>query len=362
MKRKMAVLLLAALLLTAWLPGQALATTRRDEALEWLWEAIADHVYRLEASFTVDCSPYADILDTAVKEDHMIWGMVFSMGMYDYKVSYTNKTHALRFEDAAYMPGFTVLQKLNYGMEMTAEENKLLQYAGYVSQEAWTKGNDLRRERFIHDWLIEHVTYKTAGDDVHSVYNNAYGAILYGAGECDAYADAFYLIGGLSGLTVGYQAGLADGKLHQWNAIRLTDPATGHPYWQMIDVTYDDFNIPDHPAACMYTYFHFGLNRMKTHEYHGNQYFRDYSNTLAFASFFGNTLEPDFGLFLSTYDDVGRYIKDHRKDPYIYFLVDQPYNEAALHQGIKKAMPSRPAYQYWYEELHQTTAFVFWFK
>ena len=83
---------------------------------------------------------------------------------------------------------------------------------------------------------------------------------------------------------------------------------------------------------------------------------------MAFASFFGNTLEPDFGLFLSTYDDAGRYIKDHRKDPYIYFLVDQPYNEAALHQGIKKAMPSRPAYQYWYEELHQTTAFVFWFK
>ena len=37
MKRKMAVLLLAALLVIAWLPGQALATTRRDEALEWLW-------------------------------------------------------------------------------------------------------------------------------------------------------------------------------------------------------------------------------------------------------------------------------------------------------------------------------------
>ena len=123
MKRKMAVLLLAALLVIAWLPGQALATTRRDEALEWLWGAIADHVYRLEVSFTVDCSPYADILDAAVKEDHMIWGMVFSLGMYDYKVSYTNRTHALRFEDAAYMPGFTVLQKLNCGMEMTAEEN-----------------------------------------------------------------------------------------------------------------------------------------------------------------------------------------------------------------------------------------------
>ena len=83
MKRKMAVLLLAALLVIAWLPGQALATTRRDEALEWLWGAIADHVYRLEVSFTVDCSPYADILDAAVKEDHMIWGMVFSLGMYD---------------------------------------------------------------------------------------------------------------------------------------------------------------------------------------------------------------------------------------------------------------------------------------
>lgn len=357
MKRAALALLLALLAL----PAVAAAQTRQEEATDWLWEEIAEHVYRLEGSFSVDYSPYADVFEKTIQSEGIANGMVYCMGVTNYTMSHDLKRHIVSYTNVSYMPGFTILQKINYGMEMTADEERLLNAAAKVSRVAWTLETDLQKERYIHDWIIKNVEYRWAESN-DSIYNNAYGALLYGAGECDAYADAFCLLAGLSGLRVAYQPGKANGNEHMWNAVRLSDPTESHVYWHMVDVCFDDYNIPGRADACMYTYFNFGLDRMGAHSFNKNQCYLPYKDTMGHAYFFGNTEEDDFGPFWRTYDDAGWYINQHRRDKYIYFLVDQPYSKAALDKGIERSMSSWPAYRFYYEEVGGTTSFVFWFE
>lgn len=88
--------------------------------------------------------------------------------------------------------------------------------------------SDLEREFAIHDYLTANVRYELDGDVA-----DAYSAICLWQAKCSGYADAFYLLCSMAGLTVRKIPGMAGGEAHEWNVIELDGK------WYFVDPTWD---------------------------------------------------------------------------------------------------------------------------
>ena len=99
---------------------------------------------------------------------------------------------------------------------------------------------DVEKERYVHDWLTEHVVYDLTAVDAQ----NAYSALVDGRAVCAGYAMTFqYLMQELNvpcwsceGLGLDEDAGSED---HVWNIVVLE----GEPY--NVDVTWGDYEDED---------------------------------------------------------------------------------------------------------------------
>lgn len=104
-------------------------------------------------------------------------------------------------------------------------------------------GSDYDKALFVHDYLVEHVTYnpKAMGSGF-SVSHTAYGAIVKHSAVCSGYAAAYaYLLDRLNvnclsfdGKTYNDDGTIDDDGGHTWNCVELD----GEWYW--VDVTWDD--------------------------------------------------------------------------------------------------------------------------
>lgn len=121
--------------------------------------------------------------------------------------------------------------------ELSADEKQLWEKACRILPADIREKPEIERERWIHDWLCGHVTYRGAADELSdNIYDrncSAIGAMLDGQANCQGYADAFYMLGTMAGLTVNIQIG-TEGRPHAWNVIRLDGK------WYILDVTFDD--------------------------------------------------------------------------------------------------------------------------
>lgn len=94
--------------------------------------------------------------------------------------------------------------------------------------------NDLEKEKYIHDYLIEHVSY----DENSKVNQSAYSALIYGSSVCAGYSRAFqYLMNELE-IPTYYCSGTSF-ENHAWNIIYIDDK-----YFN-VDVTWNDSNNTD---------------------------------------------------------------------------------------------------------------------
>jgi transglutaminase-like putative cysteine protease len=103
------------------------------------------------------------------------------------------------------------------------------------------------REKAIHDYLTMNYAYavgSTSEERSHSIV----GFTEDGKGVCEAYADAFTLIGRMCGLEVMRVNGTLNNVGHGWNIVKI-----GDDYYH-IDVTSDD-PVPDGVAPQSYKYF-----------------------------------------------------------------------------------------------------------
>ena len=124
-------------------------------------------------------------------------------------------------------------------VEITLEYNELINDVSsreeYVAkaialvEEAGTLGNDLEKEKFIHDKLAEMVVYDTNAP----VNQVAYSAIENGRTVCAGYARAFQLLMQELGIPCFYCTGYA-GEAHAWNIVLLDGK------YYNVDVTWDD--------------------------------------------------------------------------------------------------------------------------
>lgn len=110
------------------------------------------------------------------------------------------------------------------GARAAFEEN-----AGQILSEARNLPDDYEKEKFVHDKLIERVSYNLGAE----MNQSAYSALVNGQTVCAGYARAFqYLLQQLN-IPCYYCTGYA-GEAHAWNIVALDDG------YYNVDATWDD--------------------------------------------------------------------------------------------------------------------------
>ena len=206
----------------------------------------------------------------ALEEDLMapIYDLISQAGLNSYSCAYSASSNIIQIRDITYYPGFRILNAVKAGdtSALTSREQETLEAAQEVSA-ACTADSPLETARNIHDWLCNKVVY--TDDESTDEDDNAIGAILTGEANCDGYADAFYLIGSLSGLEVRCQHGdsyktgfgaFLNKVTHMWNLLKIDGT------WRLVDVTWDD-----REDYISYTWFNLGQDRAsRMHIWNGN--------------------------------------------------------------------------------------------
>ena len=196
------------------------------------------------------CTPnlYYDLLGDSINKYsadrtlNRIYDLTAHAGIFDYDISVSEAAHVINIYVNKYYPGTAILQALQTGNhdKLSSREMEVWHAAAAIA-EKMRSPDPLQTAIGIHDWLCAHVVYRE--DERTDEDDNAIGAILNGAANCDGYADAFFLIGNLAGLNVRYQHGdsfqrqndaLSHAVAHMWNLLEIDGQ------WHMVDVTWDD--------------------------------------------------------------------------------------------------------------------------
>ena len=269
------------------------------------------HADRLETSFEIPCSP--QLLEQLFSDSQLSGYPLFheitaNCGVLT--LSYGRRSRSVSISDVQYFEGMRILQAYRTGKTDTLGPREQQTLEAALAMMAGLSGTDLEKERQIHDLLCARVTYYT--NDITSMrqdHDCAVGALLNGKADCDGYADAFYLLGSLAGLTVRYQHGstvprseaqtdpTASKKnvTHMWNTVRINGQ------WLMLDVTWDDSD-----ADVSYLYFNNGQDRhQQTHVWD------DRALPFTVAATAGSNARPEDLRYqaVSTWDEVYRLLR-----------------------------------------------------
>lgn len=233
--------------------------------------AFYSYAEQLETTFEISCTP--ELLDQLFSNSQltgspMLHEITSNCGVL--ALTYGRRSRSVSISSVQYYEGMHILRAYRTGKtaSLGPRERQTLDVA--LSMVKGLSGTDLEKERQLHDLLCARVTYYT--NEITSMrqdHDCAIGALLNGKADCDGYADAFYLLGNLAGLTVRYQHGstvprseaqadpTASKKdvTHMWNTVRINGQ------WLMLDITWDDSD-----ADVSYLYFNNGQDRhLQTH-------------------------------------------------------------------------------------------------
>lgn len=216
------------------------------ESVEELKEYIRKCAQNLdEAIYYTLSERMFDMVTTNMSIEYEIYAV---NGMYSYLFYIEDEYKMRSVKDIVYYPGTKIIRAVNNNQQdtLTAEEMRLYEEARAISEKVLKKcGGNPRNEMLIEKALIQEIAERCEYFVSPEMdYNTAAGALLYGKADCDGYADALYLVGNLSGLTIHYQLGNAmDGGSHMWNLVY----ADGN--WHFTDPTGCDIGLEGAPEA-----------------------------------------------------------------------------------------------------------------
>ncbi len=140
----------------------------------------------------------------------------------------------------AYKSGYKTYFTVEYAMDNTTYQNQLKEakaVAQVIIDGAKEFSSDYDKEKYVHDYIINHATYVESKDSPNA--NTIYGCLVEGKASCEGYSRAFqYILNNLNidnRLVTGEAA--ADGVNfipHMWNFVNID----GKQYFT--DVTWDD--------------------------------------------------------------------------------------------------------------------------
>ena len=180
-------------------------------------------------------------------------------GLYSYRAVTAGMKRTITITDISLYPGYEILRSVELGTEdeLSSELKKTLAEARSMA-EACRTSDPLETAKNIQSALCAKVRYASMTNQSNA--DTAIGPLLQGVADCDGYADAFYLVGGLAGLEVRYQHGISSSYdleqntivtgSHMWNLLKIDGS------WRVVDVCWaDDEN------GVNYTWFNIGKDR-----------------------------------------------------------------------------------------------------
>ena len=244
------------------------AVPRESELLDTVDEVMAYVEEMAQAGaeeYTLVCSQ--ELYDTLMKvtyktdkaERKAIYSLLNNAGLYNCNVINAGIKKTITVTDISFYPGYEILRAVEQGKE--AELNSTLRKTLAEAQtmaEACRTSDPLETAKNIQNTICERVryAYMTNMSDV----DTAVGTLLKNVADCDGYADAFYLVGGLAGLEVRCQHGIASNydhekntietSSHMWNLLKLEGS------WRVVDVCWADGE-----NGVEYTWFNIGKDR-----------------------------------------------------------------------------------------------------
>lgn len=265
MKRRMmaALTALCLLLLPVAVPAQAEQTpvfSTMDELFSYLRGECIPALPE-EISFG-----YTEQLDGLMRPYDAVMTIMYNCGLICWDEYHDRENRTVTLENIEYYQGFRIVACVAAGREalLTEEEAAALAEAEKIVSEVLSRTQDEYEIALaFHDELVRRVTYEGNDDEADwDSRDTAVGALLYGRAECDGYTDAYYLLGQLAGLSVGYQHGFGiheDGseERHLWNVIQWDGQ------WYQADVTWDDIGYEWDPQMGTYRYFSIGAGLMR---------------------------------------------------------------------------------------------------
>lgn len=272
-RRITAMLLLAGLLLlwgctdTSPKEKETLAP-QKSELLDTAEKAVAFVEEMAQAGageFTLVCSEevYNKLVKVIYKGDKFeikaFHSLLDQSGFYDYIAVPAGMKRSITISDASLYPGYEILRSVEAGTEseLPSELRETLTEARAMA-EACKTSDPLETAKNIQSALCEKTRYAYMTNRSH--VDTAMGILLKGVADCDGYADAFYLVGGLAGLEVRYQHGISsqyDSEentivtgSHMWNLLKIDGS------WRVVDVCW-----ADKEEGVDYSWFNIGKDR-----------------------------------------------------------------------------------------------------
>ena len=272
-RRITAMLLLAGLLLlwgctdTSPKEKETLAP-QKSELLDTAEKAVAFVEEMAQAGageFTLVCSEevYNKLVKVIYKGDKFeikaFHSLLDQSGFYDYIAVPAGMKRSITISDASLYPGYEILRSVEAGTEaeLPSELRETLTEARAMA-EACKTSDPLETAKNIQSALCEKTRYAYMTNRSH--VDTAMGILLKGVADCDGYADAFYLVGGLAGLEVRYQHGISsqyDSEestivtgSHMWNLLKIDGS------WRVVDVCW-----ADKEEGIDYSWFNIGKDR-----------------------------------------------------------------------------------------------------
>lgn len=262
MKRTILILLIAALMAIG-----AAGAAQAGVEYETIGEVKAylhTRINMLDSEITFNYAP--SIADELITSGG-INAIMKNLGVAYFDWKYYEQNRRINIYNVQYRQGYKIERYNTFGWRDRLSEDELitLQRAEKIAEEALKSGpTRLDVELYIHDAICAMTEYKLSdyrpGEEGFTRYDTAVGVLRYGHAECDGYSDAFYLIGKLAGLDVGFMRGeAASGGGHLWNTIRFNNQ------WYMVDVTWDDMDYDETDTIVSYRYFNVGTDFFKDH-------------------------------------------------------------------------------------------------
>lgn len=272
-RRITAMLLLAGLLLlwgcTDTSPKEKeTVAPQKSELLDTAEKAVAFVEEMAQAGateFTLVCSEevYNKLVKVIYKGDKFeikaFHSLLDQSGFYDYIAVPAGMKRSITISDASLYPGYEILRSVEAGTEseLPSELRETLTEARAMA-EACKTTDPLETAKNIQSALCEKTRYAYMTNRSH--VDTAMGILLKGVADCDGYADAFYLVGGLAGLEVRYQHGISsqyDSEestivtgSHMWNLLKIDGS------WRVVDVCW-----ADKEEGVDYSWFNIGKDR-----------------------------------------------------------------------------------------------------
>lgn len=232
-----------------------------------------------------------------------------------------------------YYNGIEIIKAVQNGTvaQLTEEQQKTLKVAQQMAQEIRRASHTLLEiERAVHDAICERVVY-VESEEEGTTKDNAIGALLYGEAECDGYSDAFYLVGTLAGLNIGFQCGQAGDDLHLWNLIDIGGK------WYHVDLTWNDIENNYDKDIMRYTYFNAGGGLMETHTWEPalSPYITEAQTDWDMYYYTGG----GDGAYYTTIEDAGKYVAYRRDNgaEQMAVMVKGVWSYEQLHKAMKEA-------------------------